>query len=45
MADHDFGLEIKYAEQHQPHVIIEKADSLKGDSVYLSKYVEPVFWY
>jgi len=30
VADHDFCLEIKYEEQHQPHVIIEKADSEKG---------------
>jgi len=31
-ADHDFCLEIKYEEPHQPHVIIEKADSQKGTS-------------
>jgi len=31
VADHDFCLEIKYEEQHQPHVIIEKADPLKGN--------------
>jgi len=30
VADHDFSLEINYEEQHQPHVIIEKADTLKG---------------
>jgi len=30
VADHDFCLEIKYEEQHQPRVIIEKADALKG---------------
>jgi len=42
VADHDFCLEIMYEEQHQPHVIIEKADSLKGDSVYFSEYVETV---
>ena len=42
VADHDFSLEIMYEEQHQPHVIIEKADSLKGDSVYFSEYVETV---
>jgi len=32
VADHDFCLEIKYEEPHQPHVIIEKADSQKGMS-------------
>ena len=37
MADHDFCLEIKYEEQHKPHVIIEKADSLKGD--FLMRYM------
>ena len=30
VADHDFCLEIKYEEQHQPHVIIEKGDTDKG---------------
>jgi len=31
-------LEIKYEEQHQPHVIIEKADSQKGDFVWYIPY-------
>ena len=30
VADHDFCLEIKYEEQHQPHVITEKGDTDKG---------------
>ena len=30
IADHDFCLEIEYEKQHQPHVIIEKADTQKG---------------
>jgi len=30
VADHDFCLEIKYEEPYEPHVIIEKADALKG---------------
>jgi len=30
VADHDFCLEIKYEEQHQPRVIIEKGDTDKG---------------
>ena len=34
VADHDFCLEIKYEEQHEPHVIIEKADTQKGGYVY-----------
>ena len=31
VADHDFCLEIKYEDQHQPHVIVEKADAQKGE--------------
>ena len=37
VADHDFCLEIKYEEQHQPRVIIEKADTTKGGSVYFGE--------
>jgi len=37
VADHDFCLEIMYEEKHQPHVIIEKADTLKGSLVYFTQ--------
>ena len=39
VADHDFCLEIMYEEQHQPHVIIEKADTSKGSLVYFIQYL------
>ena len=38
VADHDFCLEIKYEEQHQPRVVIEKADTTKGSFVYLREH-------
>jgi len=39
VADHDFCLEIKYEEQHQPHVIIENADATKGSCVFVSENI------
>jgi len=33
VADHDFCLEVKYEEQYEPHLIIEKADTTKGTFV------------
>jgi len=39
VADHDFCLEILYEEQHQPHVIIEKADTSKGSFIYFIQYL------
>jgi len=39
VADHDFCLEIMYEEKHQPHVIIEKANTSKGSLIYVIQYL------